>query len=69
MSLTLIHELTSDGQHRVVAVADDGTNSVGEWVDTRTLAAHLDVFANAGGVSQLPAGIFKVKEVKHQVLA
>lgn len=69
MSLTLIHEMTADGQHRIVAVSDDGTNSTGEWVDTRQLATHLDVYANAGGVAVLPAGIFKVREVAHQVLA
>ena len=69
MSLTLIHEITPEGRHRIVAVADDGTNSAGEWVDTRQLATHLDVFANAGGISELPPGIFKVREVKHQVLA
>lgn len=69
MSLTLIHEMTSDGRHRIVAVADDGTNSASEWVDTRQLAQHLDVYANAGGVDGLPAGIFKVREVNHQVLA
>lgn len=69
MSLTLIHEMTSDGRHRIVAVADDGTNSASEWVDTRSIAQHLDVYANAGAVPELPAGIFKVKEVAHQVLA
>lgn len=69
MSLTLIHEMTADGQHRIVAVADDGTNSAGEWVDTRSLAQHLDVLANAGGIKELPAGIFKTREVSYQVLA
>ena len=69
MSLTLIHEMTADGRHRIVAVADDGTNSTGEWVDTRSLATHLDVYANAGGVPELPPGIFKVREVSYQVLA
>ena len=67
--MTLIHEMTADGRHRIVAVAEDGTNSAGEWVDTRSLATHLDVYANAGGVAELPAGVFKVKEVPHQVLA
>jgi len=69
MTLILVHEMTSDGRHRIVAVADNGTNSYGDWVDTRQLAVHLDVYANAGGISELPAGIFKVKEVAHQVLA
>jgi hypothetical protein len=69
MSLTLIHEMTADGRHRIVAVADDGTNSASEWVDTRQLAQHLDVYANAGGVDVAPTGIFKIKEVAHQVLA
>ena len=67
--MILIHEMTADGRHRIVAVAEDGTNSAGEWVDTRSLATHLDVYANAGGVVELPAGVFKVKEVAHQVLA
>ena len=67
--MILVHEMTADGRHRIVAVSEDGTNSVGDWVDTRSLAVHLDVFANAGGISELPAGVFKVKEVAHQVLA
>lgn len=69
MSLILVHEMTEDGKHRIVAVADDGTNSASEWVDVRQIAQHLDVYANAGGVKELPAGVFKVKEVAHQVLA
>lgn len=67
--LTLIHEHSDTGTHRIVAVADDGTNSAGEWVDVRRLATHLDVYANADPSNSLPAGIFKVKEVPHQVLA
>ena len=68
MSLTLIHEMTAAGQHRIVAVADDGTNSAGEWVETRQLAQHLDVLANADSTLPLPPGIFKVKEVPYQAL-
>ena len=68
LSLTLIHESNSAGQHRIVAVASDGTNSSGEWQDVRKLAAHLDVFANSDADNSLPLGIFKVREVSHQVL-
>lgn len=67
--MILIHEMTEDGRHRIVAVAEDGTNSSGEWTDTRSLATHLDVYANAGGVAELPAGMFKTKDVAHQVLS
>lgn len=69
MSLTLIHELTADGRHRIVAVANDGTNSASEWVDQRSLAEHLGVLASAGNIQGLPVGIFKTKEVAYQVLA
>ena len=68
-ALTLIHEHNSAGQHRVVAVASDSTNSTGDWVDERNLAKHLDVYANADANNGLPMGIFKVREVPHQVLA
>ena len=66
--LTLVHELTADAQHRIVAIADDGTNSVGEWAPVQKLAHHLDLHANADPSNGLPSGIFKSKEVKHQVL-
>lgn len=69
MSLTLVHEMNSKGQHRIVAICDDGTNSAGEWVDTHELAQHLDVFANADFSNLLPPGIFKVREVSYQSLA
>ena len=69
MSLTLIHEFNAKGQHRIVAVADDGTNSTGEWVSTTDFAHHLDLHANADPVNGLPAGIFKTREASHQVLA
>ena len=69
MSLTLIHEHSDTGTHRIVAVADDGTNSAGEWVDVRKLATHLDVYANADPSSPLPPGIFATREKAHQVLS
>lgn len=69
MSLTAVHEFNDKGQHRIVTIADDGTNSHGEWVETRHLATHLDLYASADPSSGLPAGIFKVREVPHQVLA
>lgn len=69
MSLTFIHEHSDTGQHRIVAVADDGTNSAGEWVDVRRLAQHLDLYASADPSNGLPPGIFKAREVAHQVLA
>ncbi len=30
MSLTLLHEHNASGQHRIVVIADDGTNKAGE---------------------------------------
>ena len=69
MSLTLLHEFNSKGQHRVVAVADDGTNSAGDWAEPHNFAHHLDVHANADPANGLPAGVFKTREVSHQVLA
>lgn len=67
-SITLIHEVNKLGEHRIVAVSSDGTNSAGEWAAAHNLATHLDVLANADPDSGLPLGIFKVKEVAHQVL-
>lgn len=69
MSLTVIQEFNSAGQHRIVAVADDGTNKAGEWKPVAELATLLNLYANADPSSPLPAGIFKVSEQKHQVLA
>lgn len=66
--LTLIHEVNSLGEHRIVAVANDGTNGAGEWAPAHKLAFHLDVIANADPDNGLPLGIFKTKEVAHQVL-
>lgn len=67
--MTLIHEYNDKGQHRIVAVADDGTNSHGDWAETHQIAQHLDLYACADPESGLPAGIFKTREVNHQVLA
>lgn len=69
MSLTVIHEFNASGQHRIVCVADDGTNKAGEWAPTADLATCLNLYANADPASPLPAGVFKVREVAHQVLA
>lgn len=68
MSLTLLHEQNSAGQHRIVAVADDGTNKAGEWAPIAELATLLDCYANADPASPLPPGIFTVREKPHQVL-
>lgn len=67
-SVTLIHEHNA-GQHRIVAMASDGTNSASEWQELRNLCHHLDVVANADPDNGLPIGIFRVREVPHQVLA
>ena len=64
-----IHEHNDAGQHRIVAVEADGTNTAGEWVDVRKLATHHDLCASADPAYGLPAGVFKTKEVPHQVLA
>jgi len=69
LSLTYLHEHNASGQHRIVAVANDSTNSVGNWVDERNLARHLDLFANTDANNGLPMGIFKVREISAQVLA
>lgn len=69
MSLTVIQEFDGHGQHRIVAVADDGTNKAGEWKPVAELATLLNLFANADPTSPLPAGVFTVKEKAHQVLA
>lgn len=69
MSLTLLHEQDHAGRHRIVAIADDGTNKTGEWKPTTELATLLDLYANADPSSPLPPGIFTVKEKPHQVLA
>jgi len=63
-----IHEQSSAGQHRIVAVADDGTNKAGEWFPMAELATLLDLYASANPSLPVPPGVFKVKEVPHQVL-
>ena len=68
MSLTLVHEITPEGRHRIVAIADDGTNKAGDWVPVADLATLLDCYANADPSNPLPPGIFTVKEKVHQVL-
>ena len=67
-NITLIHEVNGLGEHRIVAICSDGTNSAGEWAVAHKLASHLDVLANADPDSGLPLGVFKIKEVAHQVL-
>lgn len=69
MSLTLIHEFNSKGQHRIVCMSDDSTNSAGDWAEPHDLAHHLNLHASADPSNGLPAGIFTTSEKKHQVLA
>ena len=69
MKITLMHEIQENGQHRIVAVAEDGTNSVGKWAPAHELAQHLGLFGNTDYGNGLPPGIFQVKERPHQVLA
>lgn len=69
MALTLVHELSSEGKHRIVAIADDGTNSTGEWFEVRDLAWHLDCFAVADPCQGFTQGIYSFKLKNHQVLA
>ena len=69
MSLTLLHEHNAAGQHRIVAVADDGTNKVGEWFPVAELATLLDLYASANPSLPVPAGVFTCREKAHQVLA
>ena len=67
-SLTLIHETNVLEQHRIVAIASDGTNSFGDWAEKHKLATHLDTLANSDPDNGLPLGIFKTRDVPHQVL-
>ena len=67
-SLTVLHELNPQGQHRIVTVGNDGTNSAGEWFAVTELATHLDLWASADPSKGLPE-VFKVREVAHQVLS
>lgn len=68
--MTLIHELTAAGQHRIVQVNDDGTNKTGDWVETRELAELDKYLANASAEHNgLPPGIFTVRECAYQSLA
>ena len=69
MSLTLLHEHNDKNQHRIVTICDDGTNKAGEWFPVAEVATFLDLYACADPNLGLPAGIFKVREVKYQVLA
>lgn len=67
---TLIHEHSSNGNHRIVALSSDGTNVAGEWVPQQQLAQHPDVkvLANSTPDIGLPLGIFRTFDVPHQVL-
>ena len=65
--MTLIHEVR-EGQHRIVSVQEDGTNTTGEWVEQREVAK-LDKWYVIYGEHTLPQGVFTVKVVPHQVLA
>ena len=67
-SLTIIHELNNLGQHRIVTVASNGTNSAGEWVSTVELALHLNLFASADPSKGLPE-VFTCREPAYQVLS
>lgn len=69
MKLTLIHEHNATGQHRIIVMAEDGTNSSGPWAEAHQLAHHLDLHASADPSFGLPPGIFRTKELAHQVLA
>lgn len=64
-----LHEQNPAGQHRIVAVAEDGTNKPGEWFPVAEIATLLDLYASANPSLPVPPGVFKVKEVPHQVLA
>jgi hypothetical protein len=68
LSLTTIHELNNCGQHRIVLVSSEGTNSAGEWFSVNELAEHLAVWASADPTKGLPE-IFTVRERSYQVLA
>jgi hypothetical protein len=67
-SLTVIHELNNSGQHRIVTVGSDGTNSAGEWFSTTELATHLDLWVSADPSKGLPE-VFKVRDTAYQVLS
>lgn len=64
--IAVIHEQT-DSQHRIVFIHEDSTNTVGEWVELRQIAALKGHFAVVGE-SPLPQGIFTCRGVDHQVL-
>lgn len=67
--VAILHEMEPTGRHRIVVIRDDGTNSVGDWFPNSEVAHHEGLFANANPDNGLPAGVFTVREVPHQVLA
>lgn len=67
-SVTVLHELNSCGQHRIVTVGSDGTNSTGEWFSTNELASHLNLWASADPSKGLPE-VFIVRDKAYQVLS
>ena len=64
-----VHE-RQEYRHRIVILHADGTNDTGEWYLISETAWHkLGFYANSNSASVFPPGIFKVREVAHQVLA
>jgi hypothetical protein len=69
MSLTFIHEFNQHQQHRLVAVADNGTNDAGEWCHISEIAHLRDVYASADTKYPFGQGVFTIRDKAHQVLA
>lgn len=69
MSLTAVHEFNEHQQHRIVLMADDGTNQTSSWFHLSEIAHLRDIYACASAEHPIPIGIFKVREQAHQVLA
>lgn len=67
-SVTVLHELNNCGQHRIVTVGSDGTNSTSEWFSTNELATHLNLWASADPTKGLPE-VFTVRDHAYQVLS
>lgn len=66
--IIVIHEIRNEGDHRLVAVEAEGTNTTGEWVRSTQLATLGPWFGNNDPSNGLPPGVFTVREYAHQVL-
>ena len=68
---TLVHEVNTAGQHRIVLVRSTPSGivqEVGDWAEHHEVATYSRYFASKGFVLHLPRGIFTVGRCAHAML-